>query len=104
MTTTIKKQSEFDTCLKENKYVICDFYTKWCPPCKYIAPFLEEHAKVNPDIKFLKIDSEEFEQLSLDSQIDGLPTFILYKNGKEVDRLVGGYKDGLELLVSNAKN
>lgn len=74
----------------ENKTILVDFWAEWCVPCKVMAPVLNDLAAELPDGYFIgKIDVEKFPHSSQKYGIRGIPTLILFKNGKEVDRFVG---------------
>jgi len=76
--------------LQETIPTAVDFWAPWCGPCKMITPVLEEIAKKYPGrIKVVKINSDENPSLSSRYNIQGIPTIILFLDGKEVDRLVG---------------
>ena len=69
---------------------LLDFYADWCGPCKIMNPVLEEMEKnFQGKIEFQKVDVEADEQLAGQYDIRSIPTFILVKEGKEVDRRMG---------------
>lgn len=74
----------FKDLIKEK--VLVDFYANWCGPCKMITPELE---KVESDVKVLKVDVDEFEELAREYGIMSIPTLILFNEGKEVKRTIG---------------
>ena len=74
----------FEDLIKEK--VLVDFYANWCGPCKMIAPELE---RVESSIKVIKVDVDEFEELSRNYGVMSIPTLILFENGKEIKRNVG---------------
>ncbi len=70
--------------------VVVDFYATWCVPCKKLSPMLDELAgPLSRRIKFVKIDIDQASALADRLKIDGVPTVLLFKNGKEVDRVLG---------------
>lgn len=70
--------------------VLIDFWASWCMPCKMMAPILNEIAEEAGDkAKIAKVNVEEFQQLSAKFSVRNIPTLILMKNGKEIDRFVG---------------
>jgi thioredoxin 1 len=76
--------------LKSNTPVLVDFWATWCPPCKMIAPILEEIAtEKNGQIKIAKIDADENPSTVQQLGVMSLPTLILFKNGKEMSRVIG---------------
>ena len=75
--------------------VLVDFYGKWCGPCKRLGPTLEKVANsMSGRAKIVKVDIDKSRNLAQSYQVEGVPTMILFKNGKEVDRLVGYYDQG----------
>lgn len=69
---------------------LLDFYADWCGPCKIMSPVLEEMEKIfQGKIDFQKVDVEANEQLASQYDIRSIPTFILVKEGKELDRRMG---------------
>ena len=75
--------------LEESKTVLIDFYADWCGPCKMLAPVLEEIAKENTNTKFVKINVDDAQELAMEYNIMSIPTLVVIKNGKEVNRMVG---------------
>lgn len=69
--------------------VLVDFFANWCGPCKMIGPHLEALAKEKSDVKFLKVDIDNHQELKTIYQIKSIPTLILFKDGIEVSRRVG---------------
>jgi thioredoxin 1 len=88
----------------KNGLVLIDFWASWCMPCKMMAPILNEIAEEAGDTaKIAKVNVEEFQQLSAKFSVRNIPTLILMKNGKEIDRFVG-VKPKDFLLKQLAKN
>ena len=75
--------------LEESKTVVIDFYADWCGPCKMLAPVLEEIAKENTNTKFVKINVDDAQDLAMEYNVMSIPTLVVIKNGKEVNRVVG---------------
>jgi len=80
---------EFDNFTKE-KLVVIDFYADWCMPCVMMAPVMEELSdKFKGKIKFGKVNIEDNQELAQKFKIVSLPTFILFKDGKQAEQFVG---------------
>ena len=69
---------------------LVDFYANWCGPCRTLAPVLEQVAKeVTGKAAVGKVDIDTEQKTAAHFQITSVPTMILFKNGKEVNRLIG---------------
>ncbi len=76
--------------LKNDVPVLADFWAEWCGPCRTIAPILEEIAEeYEGRLKIAKINVDENPEAPVRFGIQGIPTLILFKDGKPVERLVG---------------
>ena len=95
----LNKIEDFDTIISEGKVVV-DFFANWCGPCKMLAPVLEEVSNEHADIKFLKVDTDEFSILAQRYGIMSIPTVKVFENGKETKSNVGFMdKDTLEDFI-----
>lgn len=75
---------------KNEKIVLVDFYATWCGPCKMLAPVLEQVAdEVKDKAVIAKLDIDESLDIAKEFNVMSVPTMILFKDGKEVDRIVG---------------
>jgi rhodanese-related sulfurtransferase len=71
------------------EYVLVDFGAEWCPPCRKMEPIINQFLADNKQIQFLKIDGGVHTDLMKQLNAEGLPTFLLLKNGQEVWRYKG---------------
>jgi len=81
------------------KIVVVDFTATWCGPCKMMAPFYSELSEKYSQLVFLKVDVDEMPELAATWDVQAMPTFLFIKNGKQIDKLVGADKPGLEKKV-----
>lgn len=76
--------------LQATRPVITDFWAEWCGPCKMIAPILEDLAEEYEDeLMVAKLDVDSNPNTAMRYGVQSIPTLILFKNGQEVERLVG---------------
>ena len=70
--------------------VLVDFTAPWCAPCKMLEPVVEQLAVDWHDkVKFVRLDVDDHPLLAMDYQVMSVPTLMLFKNGKPVERLTG---------------
>ena len=82
--------TSFDTIIKSEKPVLIDFFATWCGPCKTVAPILKQvKDNLGERITILKIDVDKNQELSSKYQVRGVPTMILFQNGKQLWRQSG---------------
>lgn len=87
--------------IKEGK-VLVDFYATWCGPCKMMHPVIEEIAKENPNLKVIKVNVDSQEELAREYGIMSIPTIILFKDGKIIQKNIGfTSKDVITNWLSN---
>lgn len=76
--------------LESSVPVLVDFWAPWCMPCRMLAPTIEKLAEENKGkLKVGKLNTDENQNISAQYGIQGIPTLIIFKEGKEVGRTVG---------------
>lgn len=91
MVTALTAQT-FQSEINSSTPIIIDFWASWCGPCKMLAPIFEELSKdkeYQGQLRFAKISTEEYPDIAGQNEITGIPCLIVFKNGKEVDRIIG---------------
>ena len=80
----------FDKSLEEGKLMMVDFWADWCGPCQMLGPVIESLAgRYEGKAVVGKVNTDEEQELAIGFGISGIPTVIFFKDGKEIDRLVG---------------
>tara|TARA_Y100000034_G_scaffold66384_1_gene80159 strand:- start:38 stop:373 length:336 start_codon:yes stop_codon:yes gene_type:complete len=98
-------EKEFSEIINNShKLVVVDFFAEWCMPCVMIAPIIEELAEVDSmkEVKFTKINIDDNADLANKYKVSSIPCLIIFKKGKEVDRIIGNQPaDSIESTVKN---
>ncbi|XP_055810149.1 thioredoxin H-type-like [Solanum dulcamara] len=97
--SSTKWRLHFDSLKDTNKLVVIDFTATWCGPCKIMDPIINDYAAKYTDVEFVKIDVDDLIDVAQEYKVEAMPTFVLIKKGKVVDKIVGADKDGLQKKV-----
>jgi thioredoxin 1 len=88
--------SNFDENVKKYSLIVIDNWAPWCPPCRMLAPVIESLAKKYANkIVFGKLNVDENKKVALKYGIMSIPTLLVFKNGKLVDRIVGAMPESV---------
>lgn len=86
---SINEESFSEEVLQSQKPVLVDFYADWCVPCQHLSPIVEEVATEHPEIKFVKMNVDEAENIADQYGVIYIPTLVFIKNGEQVGSSIG---------------
>ena len=103
MTTNKTSDSTFqDDISSQSNLVLVDFWAEWCGPCKQISPILEEIANEKDNLNILKLNIDENPATPQKYNVRGIPTLMLFKDGKLIDTKIGSLpKSSLEDWINS---
>lgn len=86
----INSTQEFDDLIKNNKYVLVDFWATWCAPCRMVAPVIDKIADQYSDkVVVAKVDVDDQQELAIRYGIQTIPTIIFFKEGRLASKEIG---------------
>lgn len=86
---SVNKNNFNQEVLNSDKPVLMDFWAPWCGPCRMVVPLVEEIARERSDIKVVKINVDEEQELAMQFGVMSIPTLVVMKNGKIVNQVTG---------------
>ena len=91
-----------DTVEKDPAPILIDFWAEWCMPCRALAPVLDELSQeFQGKVRFAKVNVDECQDIPAKFGIRGIPTLILFQDGKKVNELVGNQpKDEIRAMLA----
>ncbi|MFD2909273.1 thioredoxin [Flavobacterium ardleyense] len=82
--------AKFNEIIQSNQLVLIDFFADWCGPCKMMSPVLQEVKGIlKDDLKIIKINVDQHQDLATEFMVRGVPTLLLFKSGKMLWRQSG---------------
>ncbi|MDX1533878.1 MAG: thioredoxin [Nitrosopumilaceae archaeon] len=92
--------NSFDSTISGNNLVLVDFWSEWCGPCRAMHPIFDRMAKKYRQIKFGRVNVDQNQPIAQRFQVQAIPTFIMFKNGEVVDRMMGAVGEpGIHMIA-----
>lgn len=73
--------ADFDEVINDNELVFVDMWAEWCPPCRAVAPILEELEEEYPNVLFTKLDVDSYPDIAKAYDVRTIPSFFLFNSG-----------------------
>ena len=86
---SITKNNFQEEVINSEKPVLLDFWASWCGPCRMVSPIVDEIAQERPDVKVCKVNVEEQRELAAAFKVMSIPTLVVMKGGKIINRTLG---------------
>jgi len=98
-----KNDSEMEITNKEfneiinnsHKLVVVDFFAEWCMPCLMMSPVIDELTDNLKEVKFTKINIDDNQELASKYKVSSIPCLIVFKDGEEIDRIIGAQESDI---------
>ncbi|KAF8323901.1 thioredoxin [Clavulina sp. PMI_390] len=105
--TAIDSYDKFQELINSGKPIFIDFWATWCGPCRMISPIFEKLSEASErsgqDYGFYKVDVDEQERIAEELRITAMPTFVLFKDGKKINEVVGANPPALMNMITSFK-
>ena len=90
----VAKDSFGTEVLQKREPVLVDFWAPWCGPCRIVGPVLEKLSnEYSGKLKFAKLNVDDNQEIAAQFDVRGIPCMIIFKNGSELDRIIGAYPE-----------
>lgn len=99
-------EEKFEDIIQSPRPVLIDFFATWCGPCRAMAPILSElGAKMGDRVTIVEIDVDQHTDLAVKMKVMGVPTFMVYKNGRQLWSEAGTFTlETLKIIIEDAEN
>ena len=81
--------SNFHDAVSQNNLLLVDFWAEWCGPCKSMHPIFSRMAKKYEQVRFARVNVDNSQDIAMKLNVQSIPTFIMFKDGKIVQQMVG---------------
>ena len=95
---------QFENAKRKTSIIL--FTADWCPDCMFIKPYLDELITNNPEFSFYQVNRDEMIDLCIELDIIGIPSFLCYQNGNELNRFVSKFrktKEEIQDFINESK-
>jgi thioredoxin 1 len=97
--------SNFEQTILSENLTLVDFWAEWCGPCKSMHPVFKNLEKQYPNIKFARVNVDQNQNISTKFAIQSIPTFIMFKSGKIIDKMMGAVgAPGIHMICKKYSN
>ncbi|XP_073133645.1 thioredoxin H2-like [Henckelia pumila] len=97
--SSTKWRIHFEASKQASKLIVVNFTASWCGPCHQIQPSVAEFAEKYTDVDFIQIDVDELHDVAEEFGVQAMPSFMLLKRGKVVDKVVGAKREDLQKKI-----
>ncbi|KAH7856939.1 hypothetical protein Vadar_007154 [Vaccinium darrowii] len=97
--SSAKWKSYFEASKANTKLIVIDFTASWCVPCRFMEPVINEFAAKYTDVEFTKIDVDELMDVAQEFGVQAMPTLVLIKKGRVIDKVTGVRKEELQKKI-----
>ncbi|XAR53238.1 Monodehydroascorbate reductase (NADH) [Bertholletia excelsa] len=94
-----KWRAHFESSKSTDKLMVIDFTASWCVPCRTMEPAINEFAAKYTDVQFIKIDVDQLMDVANEFGVQSMPTFLLIKKGRVLDKITGARKEELQKKI-----
>jgi len=104
MITHLNMKNWNDNVVNSEKLTLVDIWAPWCGPCKIIGPILDKIASENEEYNICKLNADDNKELTTSLGVKNIPTCIIFKDGKIIDKFVGLKQEAEILNILNKNN
>lgn len=92
MMESLQSQAMFNEVVNDDQIVVLVFSANWCPDCTFIKPFMPKLIEKYDKLRFIYVDRDQFIDLCQELNVLGIPSFVAFKQGKEMNRFVSKFR------------
>lgn len=96
-------ENGFYSVIQSPALTVVDAMATWCGPCRALAPQLDALSSKYPDVKFTKFDVDSLQEVATRFGISAMPTILFFRNGRELERVVGADVRKIEAAIIRHK-